>query len=79
MARPLTAEQQAESDRTDHRPLKRVRGAPRSLPGPLAPKPANHLLAAGKYGVRPPCNRSAARPARSARPGPERGPTPVPA
>jgi hypothetical protein len=79
MARHLTAEQQAEADRIEHRLLELVRGDLRELAEHLASKPDDQLLGATEYEVRDRVHKIGARAIESALAGRERGATVGPA
>jgi hypothetical protein len=79
MARHLTAEQQAEADRIEHRLLELVRGDLRELAEHLASKPDGRLLGATEYEVRDRVHRIGARAIESALAERERGATAGPA
>jgi hypothetical protein len=79
MARHLTAEQQAEADRIEHRLLELVRGDLRELAEHLASKPDGHLLGATEYEVRDRVHRIGARALEVVLAGREKGATGGPA
>ena len=79
MARPLTAEQQAEADRIEQRLMELVRGDLRELAEHLASKPDNQLLGASEYEVRDRVHRIGARAIEAALTGREKGATSGPA